>query len=104
MKQNDLSKECNDLQLIIENLEQGKEEYEIDDDRFSLKEGIDYLRDYLQELKALNHQIIEEGNTPENMKKVYDEYTELWLFQLKIRVDSLPRVIGRLWRYPNDEE
>ena len=98
-----LSEECKDLEQIINNLAIGKETYEIEDDRYSLEEVIEFLRDYLQELKELDAQIVEQGNTPELLKKVYDKYTELWLLQLYCRVDSLPRVIGPLMHYANQK-
>lgn len=96
-----LSRECEDLELIIDNLATGKETGE---SRYSLEEALDYLRQYLQELKAIDAQIMEHGNTPELLKKVHDKYTELWLFQVYFRVDSLPRVIGGLWQYPERNE
>ena len=98
-----LSEECKDLEQIINNLAIGKEAYEIEDERYTLEEAVDYLRDYLQELKELDAQIVESGNTPELLKKVYEKYTELWLFQLYFRVDSLPRVIGPLMHYANQK-
>ena len=101
MKKTDLNTECKDLEFIIDNLVMGKESYEIEDTRYNLEEGIEFLRGFLQELKGLNNQIIEQGNTPELLKKIYEKYTELWLFQLYIHVDSLPVVIGGLMRYPN---
>lgn len=96
-----LSRECKDLAFIIENLTAGKETCEIGDTRYSLEDAIDYLRGFLQELKELDDQIAEHGNTPEMLEKVHEKYTELWLFQLNFTVDSLPRVIGSLWRYPD---
>ena len=98
-----LSEECKELELIINNLTLGKETCEIEDDRYSLEEAIDYLRDYLQELKDLDAQIVEKGNAPELLKKVYEKYTELWLFQVYFRVESLPRVIGPLMHYANQK-
>ena len=95
---------CENLELIIEGLTAGKETYREEDTRYSLEEALDYLRGYLQELKDLNGQIIDQGNTPELLKKVHDKYTELWLFQLYFPVDSLPSVIGPLWRYPDCDE
>lgn len=104
MKKTDLSSECKDLESIIDNLTMGKESYEIEDTRYNLEEGIEFLKGFLQELKDLNNQIIEQGNTPELLKIVYEKYTELWLFQLYIHVDRLPSVIGGLMWYPNDVE
>ena len=100
MEQSDLSRECKDLALIIDNLMQGKETCEIADDRYSTDDAVDYLCGFLQELNELNAQIVERGNTPELLATVHGKYTELWLFQLSFTVPSLPRVIGGLWRYP----
>ena len=102
--QTDLSNICKDLEIIIDDLATGKETYREEDTRYSVEEALDYLREYLQELKDLNDQIIDKGNTPELLKKVHDKYTELWLFRLYFPVNSLPRVIGPLWRYPNGDE
>ncbi len=97
----DLTRECSDLELIINNLATGNETCDIRDDHHSLDAAIGYLRDFLQELKELNDQIIGQGNTPALLKTVHDKYTELWLFQLSFYVSSLSRVIGALWQYPN---
>jgi predicted nucleotidyltransferase len=70
--------------------------------RYSLEEALAYLRDFLRELNKLNSQIIEIGNTPELLEEVHKKYTALWLFQLYFYVDNLPRVIGRLWRCPDE--
>ena len=102
--QTNLSNECNELELIIEGLSAGKETYRKEDTQYSLEEALDYLREYIQELKELNTEIVEQGNTPELLKKVYEKYTELYLFQLYFPVDSLPRVIGPLWHYPKGNE
>ena len=104
MTQFGLSSECKDLELIIGNLVAGKETCEIGDTRYALEDVIDYLRGFLQELKDLDDQIAKHGNTPEMLEKVHEMYTELWLFQLSFTIDSLPRVIGGLWRYPNCDE
>ena len=104
MNRTNLNNICEDLELIIEGLTTGKGIYREEDTRYSLEEALNYLREYLQELKDLNVQIIDKGNTPELLKKVHDKYTELWLFQLFFPVDSLPRVIGPLWRYPDCDE
>ena len=104
MIQTDLSRECKDLALIIDDLATGKEICDIRDTRFSLDEAIEYLRGFLQELKELDSQIVEQGNTPELLKEVHEKYTALWLFQLSFKVDSLPRVIGGLLRYPDGDE
>ena len=103
-KQTDLNSICKDLELIIEGLATGKESYREEETRYSLEEAVDYLREYLQELKDLSRQILEYGNTPKLLKKVHDKYTELWLFQFYFPVDSLPGVIGPLWRYPEGVE
>lgn len=104
MHQLGLSSKCKNLELIIENLTAGKETCEIGDDRYSLEDVIDYLRGFLQELKDLDDQIAKHGNTPEMLEKVYEKYTELWLFQLTFSIESPPRVIGGLWRYPDCAE
>lgn len=61
-----------------------------------------FLRDFLQELQALNAQIAEHGNTRELLQIVQDKYSELWVFQLSFTIKSLPRVIDALLRYPDD--
>ena len=104
MDRTNLNAECKDLELIIEGLETGKESYNKDEAQYPFSEALAFLRDYLQELKTLNNQIIENGNTPDLLNEVHQKYTELWLFQLNFYVDSLPRVIGGLWRYPNSNE
>lgn len=104
MNRTDLNAECKDLELIIDGLATGKETYRKEETQYSLEKALAFLRDYLQELKDLNCQIIENGNTPDMLEKVYKKYTELWLFQLYFYVDSLPRVVGGLWRYPNPNE
>ena len=101
MSQIGLHRECDDLERIIEDLAAGKETCEIGDTRYTFEDALDYLRGYLQELKDLDALLLEQGNTPELLEKVHDKYSELWLFQLSFTVASLPRVIGRLWRYPN---
>ncbi len=104
MTRSDLNMECQDLELIIDGLASGKEAYRKEETEYSLEEALDYLREYLDELKVLNGQIIENGNTPELLEVVHEKYTELWLFQVYFYVDSLPRIIGRLMRYPNCNE
>ncbi len=99
----DLNRECENLEIIIENLISGKDKCEILDDRFSMPQIIDYLRGFLEELKSLNNRIIQDGNTKELLKEVYDKYSELWLFQVEFYVDSLVAVVRGLWRYPNDD-
>ena len=73
-KQTDLNSICKDLELIIEGLATGKESYREEETRYSLEEAVDYLREYLQELKDLSRQILEYGNTPKLLKKVHDKY------------------------------
>ena len=104
MKRSDLSRECKDLTLIIDNLMHGKEKFEIADDRYSIDDAIDYLRGFLQELNELNAQIVERGNTSELLAEVYEKYSELWLFQLSFSVSGLTRVIRGLWRYPDGSD
>ena len=100
MARSNLNAECEDLELIIDGLAAGKETYHEEEAQYSLEEALGYLRDFLHALKELNGQITESGNTPELLEEVYKKYTELWLFQLYSYVDSLPRVVGGLWRYP----
>ncbi len=100
----DLKKECTELETIIDNLESGKETCLFDDEKYSFEEVLAFLHDYLQDLKDLSNQLAEQGNTPELLKKVHSKYDELWLFQLYCTIDSLPRVIGPLWRYPDSDE
>lgn len=104
MNRTNLNSECKDLELIIEGLETGKETYKKEDVKYPLNEALSYLREFLQEIKSLNDQIIENGNTPELLDEVHQKYSELWLFQLHFYVDSLSRVVGGLWRYPNSNE
>lgn len=99
----DLNRECRGLELIIDNLEKGKESCRFDDSSHSLEVIIDYLRGYLQELKELNRQIMVQGNAPELLQSVYDKYSELWCFQIDHYIDSLPSVIDGLWRYPKND-
>ena len=103
MARSDLNTECRDLELIIDGLVTGKEKYHEEETQYSLDEALDYLRGFLQEVNDLNDQIIKNGNTTELLEEVHKKYTELWLFQLYFYVDSLPRVVGGLWRYPSDE-
>ncbi len=104
MSQIGLHRECDDLERIIEDLAMGKETCEIEDSRYTFEDVLNYLRGYLQELKDLDARLLKQGNTPELLKEVHDKYSELWLFQVSFTVDSLPRVIGRLWRYPDLSE
>ena len=99
-----LSEEIKNLELIIDDLAAGREECEISDPQNTLEDALEFLRDYLQELKDLDQQIAENENTPEMLKAVHDKYSELWVFQLMCTVQSLPRVIGPLMRYPKPYE
>ena len=99
----DLNVECKNLATIIDNLATGKEICKISNDKYTLKDVIDYLSGFLDELKNLNKKIIDEGNTPEILKEVHDKYNELWMFQVEFYVASLPCVVGALWRYPNSD-
>ena len=103
MSQIGLSDECKKLELTIENLTTGKEKCEMDTSR-SLEEIVDYLRGYLNELKDLNCKIIENGNTPELLKEVYDKYSELWMFQAMFRVNSIADVVKALWHYGSNDK
>lgn len=99
-----LSDEIKNLELIIDDLAAGCEEFEISDPQNTPEDALDFLRDYLQELKDLDQRIAECGNTPEMLKEVHDKYSELWVFQLMCTVQSLPRVIGPLMSYPKPYE
>ena len=99
MNQIGLNQECLTLERIIEDLATGKERCADVNPQYSLEEALDYLREYLQELKELNNQIMEQGNAPELLKKVHDKYTELWLFGVYYPVNSLPLVVGPLAYY-----
>ena len=99
MNQISLNQACMNLEQIIEDLVTGKERCADVNPQYSLEEALDYLREYLQELKELNNQIMEQGNTPELLKKVHDKYTELWLFGVDYPVNSLPLVVGPLAYY-----
>ena len=104
MSRTDLSKECGELQEIINALINGEETCEIRDEKFSLQDVIDYLNGFLSELIKLNEDLIKHGNTPELLDKVHDKYSELWLFQVSFYIKSLPRVIGGLMIYPSCNE
>ena len=99
-ERHELTRECKNLELIINMLETGKETFDISDPQNTPEDPLKFLRDYLQELKKLNSRIIKQGNTPELLKAVHDKYSELWTFQLLCSVKSLHRVIGPLWTYP----
>lgn len=66
-----LSEEIKNLELIIDDLAAGREECEISDPQNTLEDALEFLRDYLQELKDLDQQIAENGNTPEMLKAVH---------------------------------
>lgn len=102
MAKSNLNEECKNLELIIDNLENGKEDYDKEEAEYSLEEAVEYLRDFLQQLNGLNEQLKEQGNTEELLKKVHEKYTELWLFQLYFPIHNLPVVIGGLLYYPNN--
>ena len=99
-----LDKVCMDLERIIENLSSGKETCEIADQYYTLENALAFLRDFLQELKTLNAQIAEHGNTEELLKMVHEKHTELWLFGLSFTIKSLPGVIDGLRRYPGTND
>jgi hypothetical protein len=101
MERTDLNSECQNLKNIIDNLMMGKEIYEIWNPDWSPEIAIDYLQEYLEKLTALNAQITKEGNTKELLEKVYDMYSELWLFQASFYMNSLVPVVRGLWQYPN---
>ena len=92
---------CRDLERIIENLSDGKETVQIADAYYTLENVLASLREYLQELKALNAQIAEHGNTEELLRIVQDKYSELWIFQLSFPIGSLQSVIDTLRSYPD---
>lgn len=96
-----LDKVCRDLERIIENLSDGKETVQIADAYYTLENVLASLREYLQELKALNAQIAEHGNTEELLRIVQDKYSELWVFQLSFPIGSLQSVIDTLRSYPD---
>lgn len=96
-----LDKVCRDLERIIENLSDGKETVQIEDAYYTLENVLASLREYLQELKALNAQIAEHGNTEELLRIVQDKYSELWVFQLSFPIGSLQSVIDTLRSYPD---
>ena len=97
-----LGNECKKLKQIICGLETGKIEYEIENDKYSIEEAIDYLQGFLNELCELNNQIVKQGNTPELLEMVHKKYTELWLFGVYFCIEDLPVVVGGLLYYPNN--
>lgn len=104
IKRAGLDKECRDLERIIDNLSSGKETVEIVDQYYTLENVLAFLRGFLQELKTLNAQIAEYGNTEELLQIVQDKYSELWVFQLSFTIKSLSSVIDGLWRYPDTND
>lgn len=94
-----LDKACRDLERIIDDLSSGKEPVEIADKFYTTENVLSFLRGFLQELKTLNAQIAEHGNTKELLQIVQDKYSELWVFQLTFPIQSLSRVIDELRRY-----
>ncbi|MBO4895076.1 MAG: hypothetical protein J5562_09210 [Clostridia bacterium] len=101
MSRTNLNSECDDLEVLINDLIIGKETCETEDFNFTQEDAIEYLQSYLQELKEINNQIQKQGNTSELLKSVYNKYTEFWLFGVKFSVNGLPRIIGGLMHYPN---
>ena len=83
MSRTNLNSECDDLEVLINDLIIGKETCETEDLNFTQEDAIEYL------------------NTSELLKSVYNKYTELWLFGVKFSVNGLPRIIGGLMHYPN---
>ena len=104
VKQEGLDKACRDLEQIIDRLASGEETVEIADRYYTLENVLAFLRDFLQELKALNAQIAEHGNTEELLKIVHEKYSELWVFQLSFTIESLQGVIDGLRRYPDTND
>ena len=100
MKTN-LNDECNNLKTIIENLQTCKEKCEMNSPQFSFNDVVNYLCEFEKELENLNSKIISCGNTSELLKEVNDKYNELWMLQVYCTIDSLPTVVGALWRYPD---
>ena len=103
MMRTDLNRECECLENIIANLEAGKEPYDAEEAEFSLRGAVKYLHGYLDELKDLNNEIIIQGNTQELLKKVYEKYMELYLFNVSFTIYRLPQVISGLLHYPKSD-
>ncbi len=97
-----LDNECKILEQIINDLKTGKAKYEIENDKYSIAEAIDYLQGFLNELCELNNQIVMQGNTPELLEMVHKKYTEIWLFGVYFSINDLPVVVGGLLCYPNN--
>ena len=100
VKRTGLDKECRELERIIDRLSSGEETCEIADPFYTLDTALVFLRGFLQELKRLNEQIAEHGNTEELLKIVQEKYSELWVFALSFTIKSLPGVMDGLRRYP----
>jgi hypothetical protein len=104
VKRAGLGKECRALERIIDCLSGGEETVEIADRFYTPENALEFLRGFLQELKALNAQIAEHGNTEELLKIVQEKYSELWIFGLSFSIKSLPDVIDGLRRYPGTDD
>ena len=104
VKRTGLDKECRALERIIDRLSGGEETCEIADPFYTLGTALEFLRGFLQELKILNAQIAEHGNTEELLKIVQEKYSELWVFALSFTIKSLPGVIDGLRRYPGTDD
>jgi virginiamycin A acetyltransferase len=104
VKRTGLDKECRALERIIDRLSGGEETVEIADKFYTPENALEYLRGFLQELKTLNAQIAEHGNTEELLKIVQEKYSELWVFALSFTIKSLPGVIDGLRRYPGTDD
>ena len=104
MKRTGLDKECRALERIIDRLSGGEETCEIADKFYTPENALEFLRGFLQELKTLNAQIAEHGNTEELLKIVQEKYSELWVFALSFTIKSLPGVIDGLRRYPGTDD
>ena len=104
VKRTGLDKECRALERIIDRLSGGEETCEIADRFYTLENALEFLRGFLQELKTLNAQIAEHGNTEELLKMVQEKYSELWVFALSFTIQSLPGVVDGLRRYPRTDD
>lgn len=104
VKRTGLDKECRALERIIDRLSGGEETCEIADKFYTPENALEFLRGFLQELKTLNAQIAEHGNTEELLKNVQEKYSELWVFALSFTIKSLPGVIDGLRRYPGTDD
>ena len=104
VKRTGLDKECRALERIIDRLSGGEETCEIADKFYTPENALEFLRGFLQELKTLNAQIAEHGNTEELLKIVQEKYSELWVFALSFTIKSLPGVIDGLRRYPGTDD